>query len=100
MNEVLERNRDVPAARSLCTGIERAPRGQETLRGALQPFIVVGRGVGRLLACGPRAGFEPGSLIMPGKVNPTQSEALTRIALRVIENDVAVGLGEPEAISR
>ena len=55
----------------------------------------------RLLSCGPRAGFnellipenEPGSSIMPGKVNPTQAEALTMIAVQVISNDVAVGFG-------
>jgi fumarate hydratase, class II len=55
----------------------------------------------RLMSCGPRAGFaellipenEPGSSIMPGKVNPTQAEALTMIAAQVIANDVAVGLG-------
>jgi fumarate hydratase class II len=55
----------------------------------------------RLLACGPRAGFaellipenEPGSSIMPGKVNPTQAEALTMIAVQVMANDVAVGFG-------
>jgi fumarate hydratase, class II len=53
----------------------------------------------RLLSCGPRAGFaellipenEPGSSIMPGKVNPTQAEALTMIAVQVMANDVAVG---------
>jgi fumarate hydratase, class II len=53
----------------------------------------------RLMACGPRAGFaelsipenEPGSSIMPGKVNPTQCEALTMIAVQVMANDVAVG---------
>ena len=55
----------------------------------------------RLMACGPRAGFaelripenEPGSSIMPGKVNPTQAEALTMIAAQVMGNDVAVGIG-------
>src|SRR5258706_13721169 len=55
----------------------------------------------RLMSCGPRAGFaelvipenEPGSSIMPGKVNPTQAEALTMIAVQVIGNDVAVGFG-------
>ena len=55
----------------------------------------------RLLSCGPRAGFaelaipanEPGSSIMPGKVNPTQCEALTMIAVQVMANDVAVGFG-------
>jgi fumarate hydratase class II len=55
----------------------------------------------RLLSCGPRAGFaelhipenEPGSSIMPGKVNPTQAEALTMVAVQVMANDVAVGFG-------
>jgi len=55
----------------------------------------------RLLSCGPRAGLaelhipenEPGSSIMPGKVNPTQCEALTMIAVQVMGNDVAVGFG-------
>jgi fumarate hydratase class II len=55
----------------------------------------------RLMSCGPRAGFaelmipenEPGSSIMPGKVNPTQVEALTMIAVQVMSNDVAVGFG-------
>jgi fumarate hydratase, class II len=55
----------------------------------------------RLLSCGPRAGFaelvipanEPGSSIMPGKVNPTQAEALTMIALQVMANDIAVAFG-------
>jgi fumarate hydratase class II len=52
----------------------------------------------RLLACGPRCGFgelslpenEPGSSIMPGKVNPTQIEALTMVCCQVIGNTVAV----------
>ena len=52
----------------------------------------------RWLACGPRAGIgeilipenEPGSSIMPGKVNPTQSEALTMVAVQVFGNDAAV----------
>lgn len=55
----------------------------------------------RILSCGPRAGFaeliipsnEPGSSIMPGKVNPTQAEALTMIAVQVMANDVATGFG-------
>jgi fumarate hydratase class II len=55
----------------------------------------------RLLSCGPRTGFaeliipanEPGSSIMPGKVNPTQAEALTMVAVQVMANDVAVGFG-------
>ena len=55
----------------------------------------------RLLSCGPRAGFaelkipenEPGSSIMPGKVNPTQAEALAMVAVQVMANDTAVGFG-------
>ena len=55
----------------------------------------------RLMSCGPRAGFaelkipenEPGSSIMPGKVNPTQAEALAMISVQVMANDVAVGFG-------
>ena len=55
----------------------------------------------RLMSCGPRAGFaelnipenEPGSSIMPGKVNPTQAEALTMVAVQVMANDVAVAFG-------
>ena len=55
----------------------------------------------RWLACGPRSGIgeiiipanEPGSSIMPGKVNPTQSEALTMLAGQVMGNDVAVNIG-------
>ncbi|PIE55324.1 MAG: fumarate hydratase, class II [Dethiosulfovibrio peptidovorans] len=54
----------------------------------------------RWLASGPRCGLgelvipanEPGSSIMPGKVNPTQAEALTMIAVQVMGNDVAVGM--------
>jgi len=53
----------------------------------------------RLLGSGPRSGIgelilpanEPGSSIMPGKVNPTQSECLTQIAAQVIGNDVSIG---------
>ncbi len=55
----------------------------------------------RLLSCGPRCGFheldipanEPGSSIMPGKVNPTQCEALAMVAVQVMANDVAVTFG-------
>ncbi|MBR6889437.1 MAG: class II fumarate hydratase, partial [Clostridia bacterium] len=54
----------------------------------------------RWLASGPRCGLgeiripenEPGSSIMPGKVNPTQCEAVTMVAVQVMANDVAVGL--------
>jgi len=55
----------------------------------------------RWLASGPRSGIgeilipenEPGSSIMPGKVNPTQSEAMTMLCAQVLGNDVAIGLG-------
>jgi fumarate hydratase class II len=55
----------------------------------------------RLLSCGPRAGLheldipanEPGSSIMPGKVNPTQCEALAMLAVQVMANDVASAVG-------
>ena len=55
----------------------------------------------RLLASGPRSGIgeiiipanEPGSSIMPGKVNPTQAEALTMVCAQVVGNDVAISVG-------
>ena len=55
----------------------------------------------RLLASGPRCGFgeiilpsnEPGSSIMPGKINPTQCEALTMVCAQVIGQDVSISLG-------
>ena len=58
----------------------------------------------RFLASGPRAGYdelnipanEPGSYIMPGKVNPTQAEAITMAAVRVTGNDVVVGMASSQ----
>src|SRR2546430_11783456 len=55
----------------------------------------------RLLSSGPRSGLgelripenEPGSSIMPGKVNPTQAEAVTMLAAQVLGNDVALNIG-------
>jgi fumarate hydratase class II len=55
----------------------------------------------RLMASGPRSGIgeisipanEPGSSIMPGKVNPTQCEAITMVCAQVMGNDVAIGVG-------
>ncbi|MCX7833743.1 MAG: class II fumarate hydratase [Ignavibacteria bacterium] len=55
----------------------------------------------RMLASGPRSGLgeiifpenEPGSSIMPGKVNPTQAEALTMVCAQVVGNDVAISIG-------
>ncbi|MBA2648314.1 MAG: class II fumarate hydratase [Legionella sp.] len=58
----------------------------------------------RWLASGPRCGIgeliipenEPGSSIMPGKVNPTQCEALTMVCAQVLGNDVSVGIGDSQ----
>lgn len=72
--------------------------------GALKQLAVSLMKIGndiRLLASGPRSGIgelvipanEPGSSIMPGKVNPTQAEALTMVCAQVIGNDVAVATG-------
>src|SRR5712664_2847082 len=71
-----------------------------TLRTLAVSLYKIGNDI-RLMSCGPRAGFaelaipenEPGSSFMPGKVNPTQCEALTMIAVQVMANDVAVGFG-------
>jgi fumarate hydratase class II len=71
-----------------------------TLRTLAVSLYKIGNDI-RLMSCGPRAGFaeliipenEPGSSIMPGKVNPTQAEALTMIAVQVMANDVAIGFG-------
>jgi fumarate hydratase class II len=74
------------------------------LHGALKGLAVVLTKIAndvRWLASGPRSGLgeliipenEPGSSIMPGKVNPTQCEALTMLAAQVMGNDVAVGIG-------
>lgn len=72
--------------------------------GALKTLAVSLMKIGndiRLLASGPRSGIgeiripdnEPGSSIMPGKVNPTQCEALTMVAAQVMGNDVAINIG-------
>src|SRR6476659_2868207 len=71
-----------------------------TLRTLAVSLYKIGNDI-RLMSCGPRAGFaelmipenEPGSSIMPGKVNPTQAEALTMSAVQVMSNDVAAGFG-------
>ncbi|WKA29720.1 class II fumarate hydratase [Bradyrhizobium roseum] len=71
-----------------------------TMRTLAASLYKIGNDI-RLMSCGPRAGFaelsipanEPGSSIMPGKVNPTQAEALTMVAAQVMANDVAVGFG-------
>ena len=72
--------------------------------GALKQLAVSLNKIGndiRLMASGPRSGIgeliipanEPGSSIMPGKVNPTQSEALTMVCAQVMGNDVAITVG-------
>jgi fumarate hydratase class II len=71
-----------------------------TLRTLAVSLYKIGNDI-RLMSCGPRAGFaelsipanEPGSSIMPGKVNPTHAEALTMLSVQVMANDVAVGFG-------
>ncbi len=70
------------------------------LRGLAASLFKIGNDV-RWLASGPRAGIgeitipenEPGSSIMPGKVNPTQCEALTMACAQVMGNDAAIGIG-------
>lgn len=78
--------------------------GMVELSGALKRAAVALMKIGndvRMLASGPRCGIgeiiipsnEPGSSIMPGKVNPTQPEALTMVCAQVMGNDVAVSVG-------
>ena len=78
--------------------------GLVTVHGALKTLAVALMKIAndiRWLASGPRAGLgelslpdnEPGSSIMPGKVNPTQCEALTMLCAQVMGNDVALGIG-------
>ena len=70
------------------------------LKTAAVALMKIGNDI-RMLASGPRSGIgelnipenEPGSSIMPGKVNPTQSEALTMAAAQVLGNDVAINIG-------
>jgi len=75
------------------------------LSGALKQTASVLNKIGndiRIMASGPRSGIgeliipenEPGSSIMPGKVNPTQIEALTMVCMQVIANDTAITLGD------
>ncbi|MGK2946511.1 MAG: class II fumarate hydratase [Candidatus Malihini olakiniferum] len=74
--------------------------GHGTLKGLAASLMKIANDV-RWLASGPRCGIgelsipenEPGSSIMPGKVNPTQCEALTMLCCQVMGNDVAVNMG-------
>src|SRR6201995_2227222 len=82
------------AALSAHDGMVNVSGALRTLAGAL---MKIGNDV-RWYACGPRAGIgelripdnEPGSSIMPGKINPTQCEALTMVAVQIFGNDHAV----------
>lgn len=77
--------------------------GLVTLSGALRTIAVTYMKIAndiRLLGSGPRCGLgelrlpenEPGSSIMPGKVNPTQCEMMTQVAVQVMGNDVTIGI--------
>jgi fumarate hydratase class II len=95
-------------ARQLCAAAERvtahAHDALVQLSGTLRTLAVslykIGNDI-RMLSSGPRSGIgeilipdnEPGSSIMPGKVNPTQCEALTMVCAQVMGNDVAVTIG-------
>jgi fumarate hydratase class II len=80
-----------------CDGVVHAHGALKTLAASL---MKIANDI-RWLASGPRCGFgeltipenEPGSSIMPGKVNPTQSESLTMVCCQVFGNDVAINLG-------
>ena len=80
-----------------CDGLVHAHGALKTLAASL---MKIANDV-RWLASGPRSGLgelsipenEPGSSIMPGKVNPTQSEALTMLCCQVMGNDVAINMG-------
>jgi fumarate hydratase class II len=80
-----------------CDGVVHAHGALKTLAASL---MKIANDV-RWLASGPRSGIgelvipenEPGSSIMPGKVNPTQSESMTMVCCQVFGNDVAVNLG-------
>ena len=75
-------------------------QGHGALKGLAASLMKIANDI-RWLASGPRCGLgelrlpenEPGSSIMPGKVNPTQCEALTMVCCQVFGNDVAIGLG-------
>jgi len=80
-----------------CDGVVHAHGALKTLAASL---MKIANDI-RWLASGPRCGFgelsipenEPGSSIMPGKVNPTQAESMTMVCCQVFGNDVAINLG-------
>ncbi|MBM7540085.1 class II fumarate hydratase [Amphibacillus cookii] len=81
------------------TSHDQMVRAHGTLKALAADLMKIANDV-RWLASGPRAGFgeidipanEPGSSIMPGKVNPTQAEALTMVAVQVMGNDATIGI--------
>ncbi|MBU5595367.1 class II fumarate hydratase [Amphibacillus sp. MSJ-3] len=81
------------------TSHDHIVRAHGTLKALAADLMKIANDV-RWLASGPRAGFgeidipanEPGSSIMPGKVNPTQAEALTMVAVQVMGNDATIGI--------
>lgn len=81
-------------------GCDALVQAHGALKGLAASLMKIANDV-RWLACGPRCGIgelmipenEPGSSIMPGKVNPTQCEALTMLCCQVMGNDVAVNMG-------
>src|SRR5438874_1140984 len=103
-NDVFPTAMHIAAARALhgdlLPALEALRATLEKKRGEFAAIFKIGNDV-RLLASGPRSGLaelripenEPGSSIMPGKVNPTQAEALTMLCAQVLANDVAVNIG-------
>jgi len=83
--------------------LDRMVRAHGGLRAAAVTLFKIANDL-RWLGSGPRTGLgellfpenEPGSSIMPGKVNPTQAEAMLMVAIQVIASDVAVGMGGAE----
>src|ERR1700729_3648112 len=83
--------------------LDRMVRAHAGLRGAAVTLYKIANDL-RWLGSGPRTGFEelifpanePGSSIMPGKVNPTQAEAMPMVAIQVISSDVAITMGGAE----
>jgi fumarate hydratase, class II len=90
--------RDAPNKFAALAAHDALVQAHGTLRTLAVSLFKVANDI-RLLGSGPRSGFgelelpenEPGSSIMPGKVNPTQSEAMTMVCVQVFGNDVAVG---------
>ncbi|WP_017470700.1 class II fumarate hydratase [Amphibacillus jilinensis] len=81
------------------TSHDQMVRAHGTLKALAADLMKIANDI-RWLGSGPRAGFgeidlpanEPGSSIMPGKVNPTQAEALTMVAVQVMGNDATIGI--------